>query len=1006
MADLSCCDCCCEYVDIFRCEQLAYPASGTAALWSASQTLAYVLCDTSPSPARIEVVAAWTQKGEAGSAAGGSMDLLMDASAIKVTGQHVVQSFGTHYVEVGLFDNATVARFEVDVVDADQWVYGYFPERIVLDGLTRSVVRQHFAGDVLSPNEIEIVSAAVDGGGAVVTAMTPCFGGLLSAGDTSGNGEFAYLLIDRLAGYGTSQAIGGFTNSAPVSFRGNECSTLTVYRDGDLVGTIEQQASGLSLAKSALSANVSLSGDGTAASPFAGFISDSKTFEAGPGNQSFTLTASGAGLMRLRAKLGRWQSITTSVVATFTNDRSAENGGSIIDRYYTVTAKQAITVTVGTSSPQMDTGVGFAPYDLSTELGPIFIIPSLFGRFELTETQKALFSNQGSYLVIGSHGEPGELARDNSTLRLSRDYTSIYSAKAAQPLHCFTSLVVLTEPPSVAVRQSNDIYFTGSTRTVSLSFGEVHFENPYPQILSNRSLSAPIVDVAGNAAFSVSPVTYTVHEIPSDEKRGASSSFIPFAGTASLIFQESIGWIDLVFDRPVSGVNAGMVSIVRQSPPSGASQTFSPVEFARRNGEMSAYRITLPTQDFNTQWKITFAPTTAVGTWPAGTRLESYSSQDAFPPLGIAGIVYEDESSGSEYVWDDVTEAYRVTQSTDYEEHGTTRLAARFMWAIGKDKSIGRYVDDTTCTAPAWVTKRASLTSTMSASTVSASVPIDRKAKSRIASSNDMWLPPKAGQFRASLPAVGLETFVPRMPYDQDSHTETDAVSYYGLTTTIYPAAPSRICECAAPSEAQIHASLMFGEQTISAITAKLKKAGAEFFWGGLNFPYVFNLIPGPSPDNTPSLKYSTPVPFTERVVDYSMRCPSSSSSLPQNMWFGSFSPNLATTKSLYTNLLNIGKFIGTVVATINTIDCRIEAFRGFQTYTEKQTTTASQLRLSLEMSASVSYVSDQGSTITASRRSFCVLLLTKQQERSLVAGGPVDVEDTTGSVWTLSSEA
>ena len=950
--------CCCDckgYVDVFRCEQVA---ANVAALWNSGQPLPAVFCDAGQSAVAIDTATPWVSE-TASSASGGAMNVTLVASAITVTGTLLPRVYGTNFVEVGLFDNAITARLEVDVVEQNQWIKGYYPERIRLGSLTRQSIRARFTGDSYDPDSIELVAAVNADESLVFTAMVPTFGGRTDwQASGFGQGQFWHgiSLADGLQARVNGVAIhSGFTSVAPTEFFGvgNEATTLRVYRDGQLVGTINKQDEQLSLSVSSTSSGVQVSGSGSYADPITGTV-DFSTVNQG---RQLTLVPSHSGVLRIRAVLSRYFGLRVSgaIYDRFGGTlRQSFKDASPFDEHYAVQAGQPFSVifqndydNANAFSQQIITSIALTPHGVGTLL--------------LSNDEKQLFSQQGSYYVVWECNDVGFKALDNSTYR---SFTvSAPTVKSIQQLNGFVSFVVVTEKPAVAVRQINDEMFGSFDRLITeQSSVEAHLEDPAP-VVKEVLPGQPVVDAAGNAAFLVETPQYNVWAAPPDGRVGAKSHFAMPEASHSLIYERPLAALRLTFDKPVAGVSPGMFSLVKASPPNGQQQQFS--VGLRRASSLQEFDVLLPAteQTFNSQWKIVFTPSVAVAVISGSPQLYAAAGAESFPEQGSEGVVYHDSAQGVDYVWDGL--AYRTLQQDDIAEIGTTKRAARFMWAIGKDKSVGRFLRNTSTEPARWMQKQITLTQTLRLNDGISSPP-----RSRIAASRDFLIPASGGRFRTALPLVGKETFAPRMPTNPDANQDGGTVvSYFGMSTTIYPAEPKEICEWFAPSSAQQHGALLLGNPTANSISVTLKKANSRIL------PDFF-------------------VDFSQSFTEYELLLLSSENGLPlpQNLYRLRASPNF--TESNVYRLSGGNEVVQT--STLSDIDCDLNLLRAWKPYAGMATSTISQLVMQFSIRGTL--VGKSGNTSFGSN-----FFLAKSQELSLAAGNAVDVEDTQGSLWTIS---
>jgi len=1004
------CGCCCEYVDIFRCEHLASPASATKDLWSTTADLPALNCDAMPRPSRIVAANTCEWFATAGRAGGVTIDVDIDATAIRASGRLLTSEKGTELVELGVLDNTLLASREVQITDAGEGAFtGYDDskfERLILGGEEMNLIREpSFLSDRY---DLSVMSAINEAGVTFVTATTPR-GNLVSMDEAEilTPGIMINGLSAEFPSGGNPALLPGFTSTPPVAFVGNACGAISVYRDGVLVGNIKTTYGDLALELSEVPANASLQGSGTFDDPIFGkiFFTDTTTIT----NSRFRIKPTADGIL-------------VAMVET-------QTGWSFPSQPTAVTAGQSYLVSFVRTS--------FAYPEREATIHKIFLLPTNKNRMVLSESDRSLMAAQGSYLIVADHDETCEFARQQFTPA---------SSSIANPLRSFASFVVLTEPPAVAFGAVDDSYVASALnaliqerRLLFSAFPSIH-RNQYPASISNefRTLSGenlsdsadlvrtettdgnkthvtetlPAVrDLARNVSFAPVVRQYTIHENDNLDGIGAVSRFLfsweeAFEEYNSLVFQRPIPYVDLAFSRPVSGVTAEMFSIIGRLPPNGDQVTLEPVSVARHGGWLNRYRITLPTeeQDFNTQWLIVFSPTTEVGVWAGDMRAEEFETKDDFPTPGLDKFVYIDKSNGKEYLWEG--EGYVGAGNSDFEEARTTRLKARFAWVIGKDKSIGRQLINTQSDTNRILNAVSSLTTTTTFNPPPGGP--DPTMLSRVRTTENMGLTPAAGQFRQTLPLIGRETFVPRLPTSADTHTGPAPMSYFGLTTTIHPAPPAAVSICSVPGEAQKHSSLLYGSGDLRAITFSVVDAFGDAM-SGLSIAgfEVFDAILGGS---VGVIDFD----WSEKTERYSITCEAelTGGTISQNAWAAEDAADLTATSGTLlvaafgsTSLFN---FDPPIVCSVKNIEMVVVASRSRLTYPGLMTTTLGQLvltvfrRWGIEFEYPPGKVPPSGPRPAFDRSDSFRFVLTKNQEATLMLGQELQLESNTGTTWKL----
>lgn len=474
-------------------------------------------------------------------------------------------------------------------------------------------------------------------------------------------------------------------------------------------------------------------------------------------------------------------------------------------------------------------------------------------------------SQEGSYLVI---------ARHNSAVASGAGVVHSFG-KAPSPIVSYGSFVILNTKYAFAARLDNDRFQGEFASENPPGPGGCDRENPFKERVESAGL-----DVAGNGPLFSGPLpAATVFQVPEGGNLGARGSFVrpsPFGGDASLVLDLPLAKLKMRFDKPVVGIAAGMFSVAGYAPPDGAPATLPVVSVSPLATDGREYEVAIGTsgQVPNSMWIITFTPTSAVG-----------------------------------------------VQSASGTDYGITILSARFMWCIAKDKSIGRY----------WINTFPESNHVIPRASASTTVTPESRPEGDMSltllTSTDEVIDPSSSK-RATLSDQGRTDFLPRLPANSTTPTN-GRFSYFGVPTTIHPAAPAWIGDCASPSESQRHASLIFTENDIAAFSATNPST--------LSIPQGSDTgtrLAGPA-ENVPGI---LPRPKTDDIESLTFNL--SAESLSQNFW-------AQIGKSV--SLVRLGQD-DCVETTISSISVVMSANRGRLTYRELQTTTVTELLLTLHV--------------------------------------------------------
>lgn len=543
----------------------------------------------------------------------------------------------------------------------------------------------------------------------------------------------------------------------------------------------------------------------------------------------------------------------------------------------------------------------------------LYLVPAL-DRHPFPQSVKDECSQEGSYLVVAKHSGSA-----TSEMLASRGYGS----RQPTPLVSYGSFVILNTKWAFATGLPSDRFSDEEIESVDSA---IHRENPFKERAAGIGN-----DVAGNGPlFSGSLPQPVTHQFAG--RRGARSAFVkpaPFGGEESLVYDAPLTKIAIRFNRPVVGLTASMFTVTGHTPPNGEQASLQVQSVSLADGVGYLYDVTIASsgQVPNSMWIIKFTPTGEVGlNLPRFSRQE-FANRQSFPASGRPDSLYIDKATGSHYLWEGGALQYRQVENASEPELGGTVLAARFMWCLAKDKSIGRYWIDTFPDGNPFdgaqdrvVIPRASASVTVTPQ----SRPEGDMSLTLLTDVADII--DSSSSKRSTLSDQGLTDFIPMLP--ASSTTPTDQrFSYFGVPTTIHPAAPRWIGECASPSEVQRHASLIFSGQEISTFTVENLE---------LHIPSGFVLHPSflpPIPNSFVVVGGLIAGPDTTRVP---VSVSATSDGMSQNFWKGSGGG---------TTLLSAD---GRVETSIDSVTVVISANRGRLTYREMQTTTVTELVLTV----------------------------------------------------------
>jgi hypothetical protein len=422
-------------------------------------------------------------------------------------------------------------------------------------------------------------------------------------------------------------------------------------------------------------------------------------------------------------------------------------------------------------------------------------------------------SQEGSYLVVTKYdddcmpsGWQGQRNFDNvddgwQGLGGYRSYQATLGLTITEPRRLsqrryeFNSFVVDKTPPSMAAKQIDD--FVVDDEPDGFDFSAADRVQASPLIVADE----PVVGSTGWATYTTRPagsgmsvgyyratntllkdrahnfpalppvVDFTVHA----EMSGARAAFSA-SGESETIRTSPLTTLDLVFDKPVSGVVKNRFTIEacgkREDGTFGEIDTADVIESVEQQ-DPTTFRLTLKAgkQLPGTQWRIVFQP---------NANVIADTGEDTEPCI----------------------------------------LAARFAWILPQE-NVRQLIDTTTRLTTVnqrTVDETVTIGDLASVSAAVAEPDPEQPPAITLASSSTVSLPASGGIFHANHDA---DSFSPNAPSDADAATSVP-YSYFGMSTTIYPSPARLLSACAAPLEPQKHFSAMMAANNYTTITAQM----------------------------------------------------------------------------------------------------------------------------------------------------------------------------------------
>jgi hypothetical protein len=445
-------------------------------------------------------------------------------------------------------------------------------------------------------------------------------------------------------------------------------------------------------------------------------------------------------------------------------------------------------------------------------------------------------------------------AQDGSYLlraRFDEDCT-YFGDGTSHPRYAFASFVLDRVRPVAAVRQWQDFYVgkaaESNNRIVSgnLVAGDLALSEPVVQLetVAFPSLSAlspagiyereflhadgsgnqpEIKDRSGNLLQHLPMLRVVVHAIPSNGKLGAVATIQATNGLQlSQDCQDPVETLRVTFDKPVRGLDAE--TFVLEGRRSGVEEVVAgTIEVERCQGSHTEYLLHLDAeqQTPSSQWTLVFDPAAGIYAMPSAVKFLYLPNKDAFPLPGEPQTVYVAENNQSEWHW--VVDEYQLLpankspQFDEITEPVPCVLAAREQWVI--KSGVGQEaanVDYTTTLIGGYASETVTVTD------------IDEEVESvTVFDSTIATLQPGIGDYSTS-DNLPVKIQMPDSPDEHESEDGDDAITYFGLPTTIYPSPPltlptSGSGRCIAPSEQQPHSSAMWGNSNLTALRIKAR---------------------------------------------------------------------------------------------------------------------------------------------------------------------------------------
>ena len=856
------CGCCCEYVDIFRCEQLPTGGASGANLFSDGGPLPDVICDCGLRATEIIAGREWSKY--AGQAGDGSMSLAATAGAVRVAVSPVFFRPEEDAVfTVSMLGGAVEASRSLPFRSTPS--YFLYPDEFALNGTARLCVTQPSA--VLAEIGVRVDTAEIvsDYGVATwtATAWTPVYvvgrsailwGPSVSGGAVSGStNEYRTLGgLSQITAAGASANNAFYHLTSPVGFAGNAANAFEVHRDGALVGTLTKAWNSHYLPSTAQAWTWEYvwqeidEKDGTLIP--VGFT------QLGGGIWGGWVAVQTLGTIAVSGNGSPASPFSFTVILDTPDVRDPNAvglGASIRDEIYPRRAQVAFYVprpcTVKVDGTSLSSE-NFLPEIalLSAAGGPTRVLNNSYSKSGTEEsTRKTLYRvGSGTFYVefqaidTGGSGAYKWNGSGNITITVDVPPSEWYSPEDVSPLfeNDGSYLVVgkITSPsplawdddPSPVVSFSSAVVDREKLASV-IDRDPGTYDDYYANVPAVQTETFTAYTTAfsaymqpegfggygdGVAPFSAPSITRSAHPIngrePSELQAVAKFSIDEglYVGGPPKSIDQTLGYGSRFLSRPLDRVDVRF-----DRPVSGVtSGSFSITGNVPPDGDTATLPFAFVVDDADPK-HFTILLSTAAQPWNSQWMLR-------FTPDEEMLTINED---GSEVEQDEVE--------------------SRFMWGIVKDPAVGRRLTDTTpsgfgtpnINSTPLLSRdvmRMGHAASITESDISPVSPEDSSPENRMISfdSAQMYVPDALGKWSEGL-APEQETYVAGAPSDAFEETETPC-SYFGWPYTIWPSPPRPFSKCSALRSQQKHASAFFGQREIQAIEVK-RVDGDSVFW-------------------------------------------------------------------------------------------------------------------------------------------------------------------------------
>lgn len=464
--------------------------------------------------------------------------------------------------------------------------------------------------------------------------------------------------------------------------------------------------------------------------------------------------------------------------------------------------------------------------------------------YPTVEASRSVTQDEGTYFIVneitGATDDPS---------------TPAWYPRTPQQHKFFDCVVVDKTPPVVAFEPTNDFYgsssvgwaFQGKILATELLY---YFRGDVGVVLDNKGVRikgitqslvgsgigpptrtltvhpALLFDMAGNAAAAVMSQSVTIHAIPTNGLLGAAATLQRYE-SRTRTQAERIETVRLSFDRRINPetINVSQFTLSKNNQPIGGLS----IEPMGDGGYSWLVNIPLEVQTQRSFFLLTFNPGGTVLTDDVIVQREG--SRSAFPTTGAyrTKYVYTDENGVDQWFSWSRTGYVSIPEGTPpLSPNGVRydpepcRLAARTAWLMADENGSPQMIDCGRIRRP--VLGRIA--------SIGVSKTIDTTRTHSEAQSNEPGMPAFSVDPRDARNVYGRDgeirfkryenrrSFIPCVPAASSPRA---GCSWFGLWTTIDPAPPAAVHECAAPSEHQKHSSVIMSNDEITGFVVSLE---------------------------------------------------------------------------------------------------------------------------------------------------------------------------------------